>query len=64
MMSTKFFYLYIAGGTIALGWLIYRLIVFYPAINTLDLAINAVPAVLLYYLAFKVRREKEDKDMM
>jgi hypothetical protein len=64
MMSYKFFYLYIAGGTVALLWLIYRLIAYYPALNTLDLAINAVPAVLLYYLAYKVRREKEDKDMM
>ena len=63
-MSTKFFYLYIAGGTAALLWLIYRLVAYYPALNTLDLAINAVPVVLLYYLAYKVRREKEDKDMM
>ena len=64
MMSTKFFYLYIAAGTVALIWLIYRLIAYYPGLNTLDLAINAVPVVLLYYLAYKVRREKEDKDMM
>lgn len=63
-MSTKFFYLYIAAGTAALLWLIYRLIAYYPTLNTLDLAINAVPVVLLYYLAYKVRREKEDKDMM
>ena len=63
-MSTKFFYLYIAVGTAALIWFIYRLIAYYPALNTLDLAINAVPVVLLYYLAYKVRREKEDKDLM
>ncbi|HEY4197204.1 MAG TPA: hypothetical protein VGM63_16795 [Mucilaginibacter sp.] len=63
-MSGKFFYLYIAAGTIALIWLIYRLIAYYPGLNTLDLAINAVPVVLFYYLAYKVRREKEDKDMM
>ena len=64
MMGYKFFYLYLAGCTVALLWLIYRLIAYYPALNTLDLAINAVPAVLLYYLAYKVRREKENKDMM
>ena len=64
MMSNKFFYLYIVVGTAALLWLIYRLIAYYPGLNTLDLAINAVPVVLLYYLAYKVRREKEDKDMM
>ena len=63
-MSTKFFYLYISGGTAALMWLIYRLIAYYPALNTLDLAINVIPVVLLYYLAYKVRREKEDKDLM
>jgi hypothetical protein len=63
-MSTKFFYLYIAGGTASLMWLIYRLIAYYPALNTLDLAINVIPVVLLYYLAYKVRREKENKDLM
>ena len=64
MMSNKFFYLYIAVGTISLLWLIYRLIIYYPGLNTLDLSINAIPVVLFYYLAYKVRREKEDKDMM
>jgi hypothetical protein len=64
MMSYKFFYLYLACGSIALLLLVYQLAAYYPALNTPGLALNAIPVVLLYYLAYKVRREKEDKDMM
>jgi hypothetical protein len=63
-MSYKFFYLYLIGGTIALLLLIYQLLAYYPLINKLDIALNAVPVLLLYYMAYKVRREKEDKDLM
>lgn len=63
-MSYKFFYLYIAGGTIALLLLIYQVMTYYPALNSLGLLLNSVPIAILYYLAFKVRREKEDKDLM
>jgi hypothetical protein len=63
-MSYKFFYLYLAGGTIALILLIYQLIAYYPALNKLDITLNAIPVLLLYYMAYKVRREKEDKDLM
>lgn len=63
-MSYKFFYLYIAGGTIALLLLIYQVITYYPALNTFGLFFNSVPIVIFYYLAYKVRREKEDKDLM
>jgi hypothetical protein len=63
-MSYKFFYLYLAGGTVALLLLIYQLVAYYPALNSFNVAINAAPVLLLYYMAYKVRREKEDKDMM
>lgn len=63
-MSYKFFYLYLAGGTIALLLLIYQLVAYYPALNSFSVTLNAAPVLLLYYLAYKVRREKEDKDMM
>jgi hypothetical protein len=63
-MSYKFFYLYLAGGTIALLLLIYQLVVYYPSLNTFDVVLNLIPILLLYYLAYKVRREKEDKDLM
>ena len=63
-MSYKFFYLYLAGGTIFLLALIYQVIDYYPALNTTAVILNAIPIVLFYYLAYKVRREKEDKDLM
>ena len=63
-MSYKFFYLYLAGGTIFLLALIYQVIDYYPALNTTAVIVNAIPIVLFYYLAYKVRREKEDKDLM
>jgi len=63
-MSYKFFYLYLAGATIALLLLIYQIIVYYPALSTADVVFNALIVLALYYLAYKVRREKEDKDLM
>ena len=63
-MSYKFFYLYLAGGTIFLLALIYQVIQYYPALNSFGLLFNAIPVVIFYYLAYKVRREKEDKDLM
>jgi len=63
-MSYRFFYLYLAGGTIALLFLIYQVIAYYPDPNGMGIIVNLVPVVLLYYMAYKVRREKEDKDLM
>ncbi len=63
-MSYKFFYLYLAGGSIFLLLLVYQLIVYYPSLNVLGVAVNVLFVMALYYLAYKVRREKEDKDLM
>jgi hypothetical protein len=63
-MSNKFFYLYLAGGTVALLLLIYQLVVYYPDLNDIAVFLNAIPVILLYYMAYKVRREKDDKDLM
>ena len=63
-MGSKFFYLYFVGGTIALLLLIYQVVTYYPALNDIALVLNAIPVVLLYYMAYKVRREKDDKDLM
>jgi len=63
-MSYRFFYLYLAGGTVALLLLIYQLISQYPQLSDIGISLNAIPVVLLYYMAFKVYREKEDKEMM
>ncbi|MDB5134931.1 MAG: hypothetical protein JWP37_1534 [Mucilaginibacter sp.] len=63
-MSYKFFYLYLAGGTIALLLLIYQILAYYPDLSDTGIFLNLIPVLLLYYMAFKVRREKEDKDLM
>jgi hypothetical protein len=63
-MSYKFFYLYLAGGTIALLLLIYQIFTYYPDLSDAGIFLNLIPVLLLYYMAFKVRREKEDKDLM
>jgi hypothetical protein len=63
-MSYKFFYLYLIGGTVALLLLVYQIIAYYPEIRFAGVFFNVIPVLLLYYLAYKVRREKEDKDLM
>jgi len=63
-MSYKFFYLYLAGATVTLLLLIYQVMTYYPDLNGIGLFINIFPVILLYYMAYKVRREKQDRDMM
>ena len=63
-MSYKFFYLYLAGGSVALLLLIYQIVTNYPDISTAAVLVNVIPVILFYYMAYKVRREKQDKDMM
>jgi hypothetical protein len=63
-MSYKFFYLYLVGGIIFLIMLIYQLIMYYPSLNIPGVILDAFIVLLLFYMAYKVRREKEDKDLM
>ena len=63
-MSYKFFYLYLIGGSVFLLLFAYQLIAYYPSFNELGVILNVVIVLLLFYMAYKVRREKEDKDMM
>jgi len=63
-MSTKFFYVYLIGGTVALILLIYRIITTYPNISGGGLLFDIIPAVLLYYLAYKTYHEKNDQELM
>jgi hypothetical protein len=63
-MSYKFFYLYFIGATVALLLLIYQCAAYYPKLNIAGIVVNAIPVVLLYYLALKVWLEKKDKDLM
>lgn len=63
-MSYQFFYLYLIGGTIALLLLVYQVMSYYPGLNMAGIILNIIPVILLYYMAYKVRREKQDRDMM
>jgi predicted membrane-bound dolichyl-phosphate-mannose-protein mannosyltransferase len=63
-MSYKFFYLYLVGGIVFLVMLIYQLIVYYPLLNIPGVILDTFIVLLLFYMAYKVRREKEDKDLM
>ena len=63
-MSYKFFYVFLAGGILGLLILIYQLVTEYPKIQTFDTIFNAIWVLVFFYLAYKVRREKEDKDLM
>lgn len=63
-MSYKFFYLYLVGGIVFLVMLIYQLIAYYPSLNIPGVILDAFIVLLLFYMAYKVRREKEDKDLM
>ena len=63
-MSYKFFYLFLAGGIVGLLILIYQIATEYPSTEIFDTAFNALMVAIFFYMAYKVRREKEDKDLM
>jgi hypothetical protein len=63
-MSKKYFYLYLIGGIIAVILLVKDIITAYPSmIATRDIAFDIVPALLLFYLAFKTYQEKNDQEL-
>jgi len=63
-MSNKFFYLYLIGGTIAAVLLVYDVITTYPKLAVGNLALDILPAIFLYYMAYKTYHEKKDQEMM
>lgn len=64
-MSKKFFYLYLIGGFMAVGLLIYDIVRSYPnMIKTSDILLDVVPAILLFYLSYKSYHEKKDQELM
>lgn len=63
-MSYKFFYLFLVGGISGLLILIYQVVTQYPKVETIDAVFNAILVLVFFYMAYKVRREKEDKDLM
>jgi hypothetical protein len=63
-MSKKFLYLYLVGGAIALGLLIYDVASTWPTPGFSSLALDILPAILFFYLAYKVYHEKKDQELM
>ena len=63
-MTNKFIYVYIIGGAIALGLLIYDLITTWPRLDYSSLALDILPAILFLYLAYKAYHEKKDSELM
>jgi hypothetical protein len=63
-MSKKFFYLYLIGGIIAVILLVKDIVTAYPSmIATKDIVFDIIPALLLFYLAFKTYQEKNDQEL-
>ncbi len=63
-MTRKFIYLYIFGGVLAVGLLIYDLVTTWPNVSTSSLLFDIVPAIVLFYLAYKSYHEKKDDELM
>jgi hypothetical protein len=64
-MKNKFFWLYLAGGLLALGLLIRDVIAAYPQMpGWSDNVLYVLSGILFFYLAFKTYHEKKDKEMM
>jgi hypothetical protein len=63
-MSKKFLYLYLIGGAIALGLLIYDVVTTYPHLSWNSLALDILPGILFFYLSYKTYHEKKDQELM
>ncbi|WCT11187.1 hypothetical protein [Mucilaginibacter jinjuensis] len=64
MTNSRFFYLYLIGGIIALALLIYNIASTYPAVQFTSVALEVFMVIVLFYLANKTYHEKKDKEMM
>jgi hypothetical protein len=63
-MTYKYFYLFIAGGVLSLLLLGYDLFTAGGNVGVLTVLRGAIPAVLFFYLAYKVWHEKNDDELM
>jgi hypothetical protein len=63
-MNPKFRNLFIIGGSVALVLLIIQVFMTYPYINAVNILLNALPALVLYYLAYKTYHEHKDGELM
>jgi len=64
-MSKQFVYLYLIGGLIAIGVLIFDLVNITAAKMTVtQWVIDVGPIILFLYLCYKTYHEKKDKELM
>jgi len=63
-MNPKFRILYIIIGALLLVSLIVEVILTYPEVSPKGVLLNALPALLFFYLAYKTYHEKKDNELM
>ncbi|MDN3549341.1 hypothetical protein [Mucilaginibacter aquaedulcis] len=63
-MNPKFRNLYIIIGCLLLISLIVEVIRTYPEVSAKGVLLNALPAILFFYLAYKTYHEKKDSELM
>ena len=63
-MNPKFRILYIIIGALLLVSLIVEVIITYPEVSPKGVLLNALPALLFFYLAYKTYHEKKDNELM
>jgi hypothetical protein len=60
----KSFHLYLTGAIIGLVLFVFEMVFYYSKLSASDIALSAVPVVLLLYVAFKVYHENADDELM
>ncbi|CAM3794700.1 hypothetical protein MUGA111182_10160 [Mucilaginibacter galii] len=63
-MSPKFFYAYLVGAIVALLLAAYRLVAVYSQVSVSEAFLYFIPAILLFYMAYKVYHIKNDSELM
>ncbi len=63
-MTNKFFYAYLIGALVALVLAVYQLISANPKLSTTVGSLYLLPAVVLFYMTYKVYHEKNDSELM
>ena len=63
-MNPKFRLLYIIIGALLLISLLVEVVMTYPEVSPKGVLLNAMPALLFFYLAYKTYHEKKDNELM
>ena len=64
MIKSRYFYLYLVCGFIALVLVIINVVMFYPEVKTSSIFLEILLMIFFFYLANKTYHEKKDKDLM